>query len=115
MITKRYAVETFSGLLAVDDKPIMCRTFSGTTPNNASDNAIFAVAGCDQFYGMEGYIEQSGVLSRRVNVNSAYSGNASHGPMFQFYPNDKAVHVYNATGDARWQNCPYMITVYYTK
>lgn len=114
MIRKRYAVETFSGQLSVDDKPIMCRTFSGVTPNNASDNAIFVVPGCDKFIDMDGFIEQSSG-GRAVNVNAIFSGNAAHGPMYQFYVSDKSVHAYNATGDGRWQNCKYMITVYYTK
>lgn len=96
-----------------DGKAVRQRTWTGTTPNNSSDNALFALPTGANFIRMEGFVQQSNG-NRKVNVDQVFSGNAAHGPMFQWYGADNSIHAYNATGDGRWQNMPYSITVYYT-
>lgn len=89
---------------------VYTRTFNGTTPDNSSDNLLFTIDTARKILGFYGTVTILGD-NRVVNVESLHSGNNAHGPMYQFYGNE--LHVYNATGDTRWQNNPYCITVEY--
>lgn len=106
-------VEQMTNRLGLTGKPIYVKTFTGTTPNNSSDNIIFSVTGSTKIIGYEGMVTQSAGV-RYTDVKAIQSGNFAHGPAFQFYGTVDA-HWYNATGDGRWQNTPYEITVEYEK
>ena len=116
----KYSIsETDSGEVWIDGKTIFQRTFTGTTLANYSDHTLFTVTGATSIVDYEGFVDQS-VTPRRVSITSPYSGVAAHGPMFQFYTPSGGTarieaHWCNNTGDARWQNNPYTVTVYYVK
>lgn len=107
--------EQITNEVGLTGKPIYRRTFTGTTPNNTSDNNLFTITGATKIIKMYGPVQQGGGLNGRVtDVSAPMSGNTAHGPLFQIYP-DFTCHVYNVTGDTRWQNMTYAITVEYEK
>lgn len=101
-------------------KAVFRKIFTGTIPNNAAETILFTVTECTgQIINYEGWIVQNG-FDRRVSLESIFSGNVWHGPIFQFFrPAGVNIEIQgrwrNDTGDVRFQNCAYTITVEYTK
>ncbi|MGL5062848.1 MAG: hypothetical protein ACRC62_22970 [Microcoleus sp.] len=103
--------EHLTGEVWTNGKPIYRKTWTGTTPNNGNDNSLFTVTGATEIVHFFGRIVNS--TNRVADMFGVYSGNVGHGPAAQFYGND--LHWFNTTGDTRWQNGAYVVTVSYTK
>lgn len=102
--------EHLTGETWTNGKPIYRKTWTGTTPNNANDNALFTVTGAAEIVRFFGRVVNG---TRVADMFGVHSGSAAHGPAAQFYGNE--LHWFNNTADTRWQNGAYVVTVWYTK
>lgn len=102
--------EHLTGETWTNGKAIYRKTWTGTTPNNANDNALFTATGATEIVRFFGRVVNG---TRVADMFGVHSGSAAHGPAAQFYGNE--LHWFNNTGDTRWQSGAYVVTVCYTK